>query len=169
MTAVFLDRDGVINRKAPEGEYVTSWESFAFLPGALEALALLAGSPLRVVIATNQRGIALRRMTDHDLRDIHERMVAAVKEAGGRIDAVYYCPHEVGCRCRKPEVGMFEQAAADLGLRLAETAVIGDSASDMLAAQRIGAARVLIGSSDSGDADYFAADLAGAVEWLLAR
>jgi D-glycero-D-manno-heptose 1,7-bisphosphate phosphatase len=173
LTAVFLDRDGVINRKAPEGEYVTSWEGFAFLPGALDGLRLLAASPLAVIVATNQRGVALGRMTEEDLDDIHRRMGDAVAESGGRIDAVYYCPHGVGCRCRKPEVGMFEDAARDFGLRLGDTAVIGDSHTDMLAAERIGAVRVLVGDRDpavtidAGDLDYAAGDLAAAARWLL--
>ena len=101
-SAVFLDRDGVINRKAPEGEYVTRWSEFAFLPGALDALRALAGAPVRVVVATNQRGIARGRMTAGDLAAIHARMRGAVLEAGGRIDAIYHCPHEGGCDCRKP-------------------------------------------------------------------
>jgi histidinol-phosphate phosphatase family protein len=173
LTAVFLDRDGVINRKAPEGDYVTSWSRFEFLPGALAGLRLLAASPLAIIVATNQRGIALGQMTAQDLDDIHRHMGEAIAEAGGRIDAVYHCPHEVGCHCRKPEVGMFEDAARDLGLRLADTAVVGDSHTDMVAAKRIGAVRVLIGNTDTamttdaGDVDYAAVDLAAAARWLL--
>jgi HAD superfamily hydrolase (TIGR01662 family) len=97
----------------------------------------------------------------------------AVAENGGRIDAVYHCPHGVGCRCRKPEVGMFEDAAHDFGLRLGDTAVVGDSHIDMLAAQRIGALRVLVGGReaaverDAGEVDYAALDLADAACWLL--
>jgi D-glycero-D-manno-heptose 1,7-bisphosphate phosphatase len=169
LRAVFLDRDGVINRKAPEGEYVTTWEEFTLLPGALQGLRLLAGSPLAIVVATNQRGIALGRMTEADLADIHRRMREAVVEAGARIDAVYHCPHDVGCRCRKPETGMFEDAARDLGLSLGDSAVVGDSASDMLAASRIGAVGVLIGSGSGGHADHAAPDLAEAARWLLAQ
>jgi len=168
LTAVFLDRDGVINRKAPEGDYVTRWDDFEFLPGAIEGLRLLASSPLAIVVATNQRGVALGRMTEIDLADIHTRMGQAVRGAGGRIDAIYHCPHDVGCRCRKPETGMFEDAARDLGLRLGDTAVVGDSPSDMLAASRVGALAVLIGAGPAGDADYVAHDLADAACWLLA-
>jgi D-glycero-D-manno-heptose 1,7-bisphosphate phosphatase len=161
----------VINRKAPEGEYVTSWAEFEFLPGALEGLALLAEAPVKVIVATNQRGIARGRMTEADLSDIHRRMLAAVAEHGGRIDAIYHCPHEGGCACRKPGTGMFEAAAAELGLRLGETAVLGDSPSDMEAASRIGAVRVLVAPDSGGemlpDVDYGAADLADAARWLL--
>lgn len=162
----------MINRKAPEGEYVTSWREFDFLPGALEGLAILAAapSPLKVIVATNQRGIARGRMTEEDLADIHRRMLAAVAAAGGRIDAIYHCPHEGGCDCRKPETGMFEAAARELDLRLDETAVVGDSPSDINAASRIGAASVFVASDCSRawpGADYVAADLAGAAHWLL--
>jgi histidinol-phosphate phosphatase family protein len=161
----------VINRKAPEGEYVTSWEEFEFLPGALEGLALLAAAPPKVIIATNQRGIARGRMTEEDLSDIHRRMLEAVGEAGGRIDGIYFCPHEEGCGCRKPETGMFEAAASRFDLRLPRTAVVGDSPSDMLAASRIGAVGVLVAPGGQGerpaDVDYVAADLADAARWLL--
>ena len=169
LSAVFLDRDGVINRKAAEGEYVTSWAEFEFLPGALEGLALLAASPLKLIVATNQRGIALGRMTEADLSDIHGRMRAAISESGGRIDAIYHCPHEAGCGCRKPETGMFEAAALKFGLQLDETAVVGDSPSDMEAASRIGALGVLVGggSPEVQGVDHVVADLAEAARWLL--
>ncbi|MBV8430228.1 MAG: HAD-IIIA family hydrolase, partial [Solirubrobacterales bacterium] len=105
--------------------------------------------------------------------EIHRRMLEAVRGAGGRIDAIYHCPHEVGCACRKPELGMFRAAAEDFGLPLAETALVGDSPSDMLAATRVGALRVLIAASGSGpgqdaEADYVARDLNQAARWLLA-
>lgn len=167
LTAVFLDRDGVINRKAPDGEYVASWEEFEFLPDALEGLRTLASSGLPIVIVTNQRGVALGRMTIAQLEDIHRRMRAAVASAGGRIDAIRYCPHDRGCRCRKPATGMFEDAASELGLALGETAVVGDRMSDMRAAERIGALRVLVGAEEYDGADYRAAGLADAARWLI--
>jgi histidinol-phosphate phosphatase family protein len=167
LTAVFLDRDGVINRKAPEGDYVTSWERFEFLPDALEGLRMLAASPLSIAVVTNQRGVALGRMTVEQVEEIHDRMRAEVQAAGGRIDVIRYCPHDRGCRCRKPEVGMFEDAASALGIRLSDTAVVGDRASDMLAAERIGALRVLVGDEDYDGADHRASGLADAARWLL--
>lgn len=176
LSAVALDRDGVINRKAPEGDYVTSWEDFEFLPGALEGLALLAASPLVIVVATNQRGIALGRMSEDDLGEIHRRMLSRVQSSGGRIDAIYHCPHDGSCRCRKPETGMFEAAARDFDFQLTETAVVGDSPSDMLAAERIGALAVFIDQAAAGQSaatesgphvDHVATDLGGAARWLL--
>jgi D-glycero-D-manno-heptose 1,7-bisphosphate phosphatase len=169
-SAVFLDRDGVINRKAPEGEYVTRWSEFAFLPGALDALRALAGAPVRVVVATNQRGVARGRMTAGDLAAIHARMRGAVREAGGRIDAIYHCPHEGGCDCRKPAPGMLLRAARELGFDLRQSALVGDRASDMAAAGAVGALRVLVGGAEDPPppADHAAEDLLAATHWLLA-
>ena len=169
LSAVFLDRDGVINRKAPEGEYVTSWEEFVFLPRALEGLRALARLEVPVVVATNQRGIARGRYTEADLALIHDRMRAAVTAAGGRIDAIEHCPHEAGeCDCRKPSTGMFERAARALGIELARAAVLGDRASDMEAAARIGALRVLVGAHPEPlpNHDHRAPNLLEAAHWL---
>jgi D-glycero-D-manno-heptose 1,7-bisphosphate phosphatase len=172
LSAVFLDRDGVINRKAPEGEYVESWATFAFLPGALDGLRTLAALDVPVVVVTNQRGVALGRYTEGAVADIHARMRAAVTAAGGRIDAVYHCPHERGtCDCRKPGTGMFERAARELGIELGRAAVVGDQPSDMEAARRIGALRVLAGGAGAPPpgVDHVARDLNGAAAWLRSR
>lgn len=144
---VFLDRDGVINEKAPDGYYVASWERFRWLPGVLDALRLLAREDTRLVVLTNQRGIARGQMTEDDLFDIHARMQAAVEEAGGRIDAIYHCPHDVGvCDCRKPGIGLFTRAAVELpGIRFAESVTIGDSLSDVEPAVRVGSTAYLVG------------------------
>jgi len=173
-SAVFLDRDGVINRKAPEGEYVTRWSEFAFLPGALDALRALAGAPVRVVVATNQRGVARGRMTAGDLAAIHARMRGAVLEAGGRIDAIYHCPHEAGtCTCRKPAPGLIERARTELAdLDLTGAALVGDSESDVEAGRRAGLRTVLL--ADPGgpravatDADHVVPSLLDAARWLV--
>src|SRR5262249_50018785 len=109
MRTAFLDRDGTINVKAPEGEYVTSWAEFSFLRGAVEAIELLRERGWRVVVVTNQRGVALGRMSLADVEDIHDRMREAAP-----LDAVYLCPHERdSCDCRKPNTGMFLQAQAE--------------------------------------------------------
>jgi histidinol-phosphate phosphatase family protein len=168
LTAVFLDRDGVINAKAAEGEYVTSWAQFSFLPGALEGLRELTRLDVPVVVVTNQRGIARGQMSSADLEDIHARMLEAVEAAGGRIDAIYHCPHEGGCDCRKPGTGMFERAARDLGVDLRASAVVGDRSSDMEAAARIGALRVLVSGNEEPPptADHTVGDLEQAARWL---
>jgi D-glycero-D-manno-heptose 1,7-bisphosphate phosphatase len=169
LSAVFLDRDGVINVKAPEGEYVTSWSEFAFADGALEGLRLLAALGVPVVVVTNQRGIARGRMTERDLADIHDRMRAEVARTGGRIDAIHHCAHEGGCECRKPGTALFRTAAEQLDIELADSAVLGDRASDMAAANRIGALRILLRGVDEPmpPVDHVADDLAAAARWLL--
>lgn len=167
LAAVFLDRDGVINRKAEEGQYITSWQDFEFIPNALVGIRTLATAGIPIVVVTNQRGIALGRMSDEDVEDIHRRMSAAIAAAGGRIDAIYYCPHDVGCGCRKPEIEMFRRAADDLGIALERSAVVGDSPSDVLAATRIGALRVMVCAAPDPTVDYAAADLADAARWLV--
>ena len=169
---VFLDRDGTVNAKAPEGDYVTSWEQFEFLPGAVEAVRLLSARGVRLVVVTNQRGIALGRMTEQDLADIHRRMCDALTAAGGAIAEVYHCPHEANtCDCRKPEIGMFLQAQRDFpDIRFEHSAVIGDSSSDMLAARRIGAKAVFLGDPGAlGEADDVRDEVSilGAARWLL--
>lgn len=148
---VFLDRDGTLNVKAPEGDYITAFERFAWLPGAREALRVLAEHGVLVFVVTNQRGIALGRMTEDDLAEIHRRMLEELEAAGGRVAAVYHCPHEAGaCDCRKPDIGMFLQAQRDFPqVRFERSAVIGDSSSDMLAARRLGATPVFVGEPGS--------------------
>jgi len=142
MRTAFLDRDGTINVKAPEGEYVTSWAEFSFLPGAVEAIGLLRERGWRVVVVTNQRGVALGRMSLADVEDIHDRMREAAP-----LDAVYLCPHERdSCDCRKPNSGMFLQAQAEFpDIRFEECVVIGDAESDMEAGRRLGCRTIRVG------------------------
>ena len=145
---IFLDRDGVINHKR-EGDYVRTWRDFEFLPKAKEALALLTKAGYRTIIVTNQRGIARGLMTEADLAEIHDRMIADVGAAGGTIAAIYHCPHDIGaCSCRKPELGLFFQAQHDFpDLDFASAALIGDSSSDMAAGARLGCRTILVGNA----------------------
>jgi D-glycero-D-manno-heptose 1,7-bisphosphate phosphatase len=146
-TTVFLDRDGVINRKMPEGDYVERWDQFEFLPGAIEALRLLRSAGIRTVVVTNQRGIALGRMTAEDVDKIHRRLQARLALDGAECDAILVCPHDVAsCDCRKPAVGLFRQAQARFPeIDLARAVVIGDSASDLLAGHRLGCRSCFVG------------------------
>jgi D-glycero-D-manno-heptose 1,7-bisphosphate phosphatase len=150
LPTIFLDRDGVINRKLP-GDYVKSWDEFEFLPGAIDALVALKRHGYRLVVATNQRGIGLGKFTEELLQSIHQRMTAEISRAGGGIDAIYYCPHEKSaCSCRKPEVGMFLQAQRDFpDIQFSECFMIGDSASDMEAGARLKCRNVLIASESA--------------------
>lgn len=146
-SAIFLDRDGVINRKLREGQYVRSWAEFEFLPGAIEALRGLStpGMP-DLIVVTNQRGIALGRMSQGAVDDLHARMRAHLAAAGVAIRGIHVCPHDIGeCQCRKPGLGLFLAAqAADPTLRLDQSTLVGDSISDIEAANRLAARALLV-------------------------
>ena len=176
--AIFLDRDGVINVNRPD--HVKSWDEFVFLPNALAALRRLAASDFRVIVTTNQAAIARGMIAEEVARAIHMRMIAEVERAGGRIDAVYYCPHHPDdkCGCRKPQPGMFVQAARDYDIDLTRSFVVGDAFSDVAAALAIGACPILVMTGRGRDqhagmivanhtGHQVADDLLGAVEWIL--
>ncbi|HEV3255517.1 MAG TPA: HAD-IIIA family hydrolase [Gemmataceae bacterium] len=153
MRTVFLDRDGVINRKRPDPEYVTRWEEFEFLPGAKEAVGLLKRAGLRVVVITNQRGISLGRMTEAALQNIHRRMQEQLAARGQAADAVFYCPHDDGqCTCRKPQAGLFWQARRQFpDIDFADSVVIGDALSDLEPGARLGCRTFLIAEGPRRD------------------
>jgi D-glycero-D-manno-heptose 1,7-bisphosphate phosphatase len=143
---VFLDRDGVLNRKMPEGAYVTRWAQFQWLPGAVEAITRMNRAGLTLILITNQRGVALGLLTAEQLEHIHGEMQADLARHGARLDAIYCCTHDKDeCRCRKPDVGLFEQAMKDFPLVNADNSVvIGDSISDIQAGQRLGMKTIFI-------------------------
>ncbi len=132
---VFLDRDGVINKKPPEDDYVKNWSEFEFLPGAIEALKLLTQNGYDIYIITNQRGIARGMMSEHDLNTIHKKLKEELKKHNAKINQIYYCPHgwDDGCECRKPKPGMFFQAARGHNLDLTKAIFIGDDGRDLQA------------------------------------
>jgi D-glycero-D-manno-heptose 1,7-bisphosphate phosphatase len=140
LRTVFLDRDGVLNRKLPEGRYVTSPSEFHPLPGVPQAIARLNDAGLRVVVVSNQRGIALGLYTAADVQNIHASFQSELKKHGAHVDAFYFCPHdEAQCNCRKPLPGLFEQAVAEFPDITAESsAMIGDSWSDIEFGRRLG-------------------------------
>jgi histidinol-phosphate phosphatase family protein len=144
---LFLDRDGVLNERIVEG-YVCAWEDWKWIDGALEALALLSATFGKIVVVTNQRGIAKGLYSEAQLSKIHAKMKADVKAAGGRIDAVYFCPHDRddGCNCRKPAPGMLLQAAQEnKSIDLKHALMVGDSISDMEAAKALKLPAIFIG------------------------
>jgi D-glycero-D-manno-heptose 1,7-bisphosphate phosphatase len=138
----FLDRDGTINEKAPEGEYVTSPSQFRYLPGAEDAIRLLADAGWRVVVVTNQRGVALGRMTAEAVDEIHRRLLELP------VTAVYVCPHDEGvCDCRKPGTGLLLQAKRDFPeIDFSYSVVIGHAPSDVAAGEALGCRTVLVGA-----------------------
>ena len=143
---VFLDRDGVINRKPPEGEYITQPSQLELLPGAAQAIASLNRSGRKVIVATNQRGIALGLMTEHDLAEIHAHLRAELARHGATLDAIYHCPHDHGqCSCRKPATGLIEAAFRDFPAAKPENSIlIGDSLSDIECGRNAGIPTILI-------------------------
>ncbi len=170
--AAFLDRDGVINRKPPEGQYVTRWEEMQFLPGVAEAIALLTGASFCVIVVSNQRCVAKGLLTVPELELIHHRMCQELALAGAVITEVYYCPHEMQppCSCRKPAPGMLLAAAHAHEIDLTASWMIGDSDVDMEAGRNAGCstARILkSGQSASGVADMFAQSLLNAVHQIM--
>jgi len=144
--AVFLDRDGVINRKPLEGDYVTRWEDFQFLPGVAEGMSLLSQAGWCLIVITNQRCVALGLLTIVELEAIHRRMCDELARAGVLLDGVYYCPHEKDppCVCRKPSPGMILKAAEEHQINLTPSWLIGDSESDVEAGRRAGCKTVRI-------------------------
>lgn len=148
---ILLDRDGVLNVRPPKAEYVTTWSGFEWLPGAKEALRLLHVAGYRVILISNQSGIARGKMTLDDVYDIHRRMCAEVEGAGGSIAAVYFCPHgwDEGCACRKPKAGMLHQAQRDFCMDLSRTFFIGDDERDEAAGRLAGCMTRLVTAHQS--------------------
>lgn len=144
---IFLDRDGVINKKPPRGEYVKSWEEFKFLPGSIEALKILNQKGYSIYLITIQAGIGRGMMTEEDLTSIHQKMKEELGENGTKIDGIYYCPHEMNenCECRKPKPGLFFQAARDHNIDLTKTVFIGDDEKrDLGAGKAAGCKTILV-------------------------
>jgi len=132
---IILDRDGVINKKAPKAQYITKWAKWNWIDGSKEAICLLKKAGYRVIIVSNQAGIARKLMTEEDLAEIHSKMQQELIECGGSIDKIYYCPHGWGdnCDCRKPKPGMLLQAQRDFHLDLNRTYFVGDDERDKMA------------------------------------
>ena len=150
---LFLDRDGVINKRLM-GDYVQSWEEFEFIPGSLEAIAKASSMFETIVVVTNQQGIAKKLMTEQDLADIHGQMVEEVTKAGGRIDHVYHCPELASedPHCRKPNLGMANQAKAMFPkIDFEKSIMVGDSISDMQFGERLSMKCCFIGENDQYD------------------
>jgi D-glycero-D-manno-heptose 1,7-bisphosphate phosphatase len=141
---VVLDRDGTINHDSDA--YIKSPAEWKPIKGSLEAIARLTQAGWRVVIATNQSGIGRGLFDMAALNAIHDTMQRAVHQAGGRIDAIFFCPHagEANCECRKPKPGMLLEIARRLNASLEGVPVVGDSLRDLQAAAAVGARPVLV-------------------------
>jgi heptosyltransferase-2 len=177
---VFLDRDGTLNE---DTGYVKSPEELRLLPGVVTALGRLKGAGARVIVLTNQSGIARGYFNFSDLEAIHSKLRQQLGEAGVELDGLYLCPHHPDdrCTCRKPARGMVERAVADFPIDLARSYVVGDSARDIELAKRIGAQAALVMTGPSGrealaelnergiPPDYVAENLEQVVDWIMVR
>ncbi len=141
---IVLDRDGVINHDS--AHFIKSPDEWRPIPGSLEAIARLNHAGYRVVVATNQSGIGRGLFDMATLNLIHEKMHKALALAGGRVDAVFFCPHtgDSDCECRKPKPGMLREISQRYAVDLADVPVIGDSLRDLQAAEAVGAKPMLV-------------------------
>jgi D-glycero-D-manno-heptose 1,7-bisphosphate phosphatase len=181
--AVFLDRDGTINR---EVAYLGRPEQLELLPGAAEGMRMLRAAGYKLVVITNQAGVARGYFDEAALQAVHERLREMLLSAGVELDAIYYCPHHpegLGvyrrvCPNRKPGTGLYEQAARDLGLDLARSAVVGDKVTDLLPGIELGCRTVLVrtgygqellhgGALEGIAVDHVADGLLDAAQWIL--
>lgn len=178
--AAFLDRDGVINL---DRAYVSRWEDFEFVPGAIDAMRRLKQAGYALVVVTNQSGIARGYYSEAQYQALTAAMQQALADAGAAVDAVYHCPHHpkgqlaelaLDCDCRKPAPGMILRAAKELNLSLPDSILVGDKPSDIEAARAAGVGRTYIVQSDNAEsttglagADAAYADLQSCVAALL--
>jgi len=176
--AVFLDRDGVL---IEDVGYLSEPGAVALLPGAAEAVAALRDAGWRVVVITNQSGVARGMLTEARLAEIHARLRELLAVEGAEIDGLYYCPHHPdgdveayrrSCDCRKPAPGLLRAAARELEIGLSASWMVGDKASDIAAGAAAGCRTVLVGSAArAGDGspapDHRTASLPGAVRIIL--
>jgi D-glycero-D-manno-heptose 1,7-bisphosphate phosphatase len=181
---VFLDRDGTINE---EVNYLSHPEQLRLIAGAAEAIKSLNQAGFKVVVVTNQAGVARGYFTEQTVREIHAALERMLGEQGAAVDAIYYCPHHpaagIGiyrqeCNCRKPNPGMLERAARELNIDLGESFVVGDKISDLEAGFAVGCRNILVQTGYglestnefSGAAwrpEFVADDLLEAARWIL--
>lgn len=178
MKLVILDRDGVINQDSDA--YIKNPDEWIPIPGSLKAIAQLNHAGYRVVIATNQSGLARGLFNIDDLNAIHQKMANELTKLGGHIDSILFCPHlpDESCNCRKPQPGMLHSIATRLNMDLADVPFIGDSLKDLQAAESVGAKPILVLTGkgnktlleldDVGDVPVYH-DLATAVNALISN
>jgi len=175
---VILDRDGVINHDSDD--YIKSPEEWEAIPGSLEAIARMNHAGQRIIVVSNQSGIARRLFDVETLNRIHEKMLQQLGEVGGTIEAIFFCPHgpKENCDCRKPRPGLLQQVAERLRLSLDGVPVVGDSQRDLEAATAVGARPILVRTGkgqrtldaepEVGDTEIYD-DLAAVADALIAE
>lgn len=174
---VFFDRDGVINK---EVNYLDSIDKIEILPGIAEAIKLLNDNKFKVVVITNQSGVARGYFTEEKLNEIHGFILGELSKESALVDAVYYCPHhpDDDCDCRKPKIGLIKRAEKDLDINLKRSFLIGDTISDMKAGLNAGLKCILVLTGYGKDeraklkdidleVDFITQDVPSAVSWIL--
>lgn len=173
--AVFIDRDGTIARDVP---YCRRPEDFEMFAGVPEAIRELNKRGFKVVVITNQSGVARGYFTEETLGRIHEKMLDDLKRVGARIDGIYYCPHHPDdhCDCRKPATELFKRAARELRIDFSRSYMVGDMAQDVEAGRAIGCSTVFVTNGGNSPApsgvfspDAIAGTFSEAVRWILAK
>ena len=176
MKLVILDRDGVINQDS--ANFIKNPNEWIPLPGSLEAIALLNQHGFRVALATNQSGIARGLFDMVTLNAIHDKMHKALAQVGGRIDALFYCPHSAddNCECRKPKSKMIEDIGRRFSIDLAHVPAVGDSLRDLQAYDGAGCQPILVRSGKGEETlakggfppiTWLCADLADAAQRII--
>ncbi|MGD9056938.1 MAG: D-glycero-beta-D-manno-heptose 1,7-bisphosphate 7-phosphatase [Desulfobacterales bacterium] len=177
---VFLDRDGTINQDS--ADYIKNWSEFVFLPRSIEAMRDLTAAGFTIIVITNQSAIPRKLISPAELENIHTKLKAAVRSGGGNISNIFFCPHMPtdGCNCRKPLPGLIIQAQEKYQIDLAASVMVGDSAKDIECAHNAGCGHsILVKTGNYREAaarltaanlaaDYLAADLYEAAEWIMA-
>lgn len=177
---IFLDRDGVINKEPKGALYIGKWEEFRFIPGVFEAIRDLNAVGFKIVIISNQAGVAKGLVKHDDLMDITSRLKEAFKSEHCDVGGIFYCEHDnsANCNCRKPKTGLFEAAVRGVEVDKNRSFCVGDSERDIQAAAAFGLKTVLVlsGRSRLKDVELFRVepdkvcdDLKGAAEWILSQ
>lgn len=173
---VFIDRDGTINVNV---EYLDTPDNFQMYPGVAEGIKKLQDAGFKILVVTNQSGIARGFFTEETLNKIHERMKNELSEKNASIDGLYYCPHhpDDNCDCRKPKTAMFEKAIKDHDVDVSQSFIIGDRMMDVEAGKKIGCKTILVPErkkmveierkNSSVKPDYICDDFSSAVSWIL--
>ena len=156
----FLDRDGTLNQKAPEGQYTTEAE-LKMIPGSAQAVAMLSRAGYINIVVSNQQGIAKGLLTHRQVERVNQMVAQEVQEAGGQIEQFLFCPHLAGtCQCRKPKVGMLEEVKQSIQqVDWERSVLIGDAITDMQAAKSFGIRGIRVGTKDIPDLKYAVTEL----------
>ena len=179
--AVFLDRDGTI---IEDVGYLNSPDQIQFIPGSIEAIKKLNLAGFKVIVVTNQAGVARGLIAEDMLQTIDKTLAKQILSGGAHLDGIYYCPHhpdhglypyKQNCNCRKPNPGMLKRAEKDHNIDLTQSIIVGDKATDVLAGKNLGLKSILVttgkGAKEqanlNGHADHVADNLSAAVNWLL--